>query len=141
MAGIYIESEGIIKIPLIQQGTKIKFNIRVPTKYELDTMPTTRHVHLTSNVLWNPEKVTLSSTNSKVSGDYSTLLNDMAPDSDNTLFNSIEPYVTDIKGSLQANIKVASISLKRKLNEVLQSNKVDDLPARNTFVSEEIKPN
>ena len=59
----------------------------------------------------------------------------MAPDSDNTLFNSIEPYVTDIKGSLQANIKVASISLKRKLNEVLQSNKVDDLPARNTFVS------
>ena len=52
----------MLKIPLETKGTKIRFNSRVPTMEELNSIPETCQVHLTSPHPWNPATVQLSGT-------------------------------------------------------------------------------
>ena len=50
-----------ITIPLEMKGTKIRFNSRVPTQSELENIPQSRWIHLTSTEPWNPATLQLSS--------------------------------------------------------------------------------
>ena len=50
-----------ITIPLHISGTNIYLDSHTPTQHELDTCP---HIHLTSDVEWDPQNVHLASTQS-----------------------------------------------------------------------------
>ena len=52
-------------IPLEAKGTKIGFKSRVPTMEELNSIPKTYRVHLSSAHPWNPSTVQLSNLESE----------------------------------------------------------------------------
>ena len=53
---VCIETEGVYKIDLIANGTKIEFNSISPTEPELKLLP---HVHIIQKFQWNPKTVQL----------------------------------------------------------------------------------
>ena len=102
-------------IPLALDGTKVSFQSRAPTQYELDTC---EYVEMTSGVLWDPHDVKL--------GEMSAMRrkHDDTADSDEFL-KSIDPSL---------------IMLKEMSTRHIQANNyidvtAEDIPARRSFIS------
>ena len=140
----------ILDIPLEQKGTKIRFNSRVPTDEELDEIPESRRVHLTSPHPWNPSTVELSEVLTGYDDDIlhestseinkinrTRKLAEMSHDGDQVLLGSISSQIYDIKDRLIGKIHVNS--KRRKIQEFSMTgdSNVVDVPARKTLVSTE----
>ncbi len=65
--GIYIQTTDDTKIKLQAKGTTLLFTSKTPTQYKLDTC---QHVELTSEVEWNPHKVTFPCSSCKEEEDH-----------------------------------------------------------------------
>ena len=141
---IGIECPEIVSIPLETKGTKIRFESRVPTLHELNNIPDSYRVQLTSVHPWNPSSIQLSSleTHQPVSinqaiedgegRERTELTYECADDSDNQLMASIQQSscIPNLKKSIISTVNIKPGALKRKICEV-------DVPARRTMVSTE----
>ena len=113
--GLCIDIDRGPAIPLALDGTKVSFQSRAPTQYELDTC---EYVEMTSSVPWDPHDVKL--------GEMSAMRQkqDDTTDSDEFL-NSIDPSL---------------IMLKEMSTRHIQANNyidvtAEDIPARHSFIS------
>ena len=132
-----------LEIPLENKGTKIRFNSRVPTDFELETIPETQRVHLTSPTPWNPSTVHLSmvisnqATPEKNITDRAQAIAEVAPDGDHILLSSVSSAIMDLKYDLASNVHVHTMPRKRKIEQLqpLGDKSKVDIPARRTMVS------
>ena len=104
-----------ITIPLSILGTNIFLNTHTPTQRELDSCP---HIHLTSDVYWNPHTVRLASTQSEEAEDLPL-----------HSFDELDPGLTQISSVYCFSEMAESL---RNLSAV-QSN----LPGHKTFISKQ----
>ena len=129
--------EDIVTIPLNTKGTKISFEFRVPTSEELNDIPDSQRVQLTSLHPWNPESVQLSETTSTMISpnddreSAEEFVENMG-DSDSVLMASIQESVClpTLRSNIVSTVKVSNRSLKRNIDQV-------DVPSRKTMVSTE----
>ena len=63
MRGLQIDVNKNLTIPLNSQGTKLVFETRVPTRYELENC---EHIDMCSKEVWNPWSVVLQSNSKKI---------------------------------------------------------------------------
>ena len=127
----------MISIPLFANGTKIGFESRVPTLEELNNIPDSQRIQLTSQHPWNPSTVQLSETNScelaQPDGrNTAEELLEYSEDSDSVLMASVQDSIClpTLKNKIISTVKVKSCGIKRKIDQV-------DVPARRTMVSTE----
>ena len=124
-------------MPLMSKGTKIYFNSRVPTRYELENCA---HIDMTSKTEWNPHSMTLGECRTEMrerleyqmqtietyDNPYSTIhkyhRSYMDPTSDEAILNNINPSLVQLKELMLSKINV-------------QDSELTDIPARRTFIS------
>ena len=138
--GIHCYDE--VTIPLEMKGTKIRFNTRVPTTSELETIPQSNWIYLTSSEPWNPSTVQLSSVLSTINEaqinndgtsvpDSALELAEYADDGDYNLLDSQEiKCVGKMKRLFISAVHATINCFKRKICENNQ-----DVPARRTLIS------
>jgi hypothetical protein len=115
-----------LTIPLHISGTNIFLNTRTPTQHELDTCP---HLHLTSEVEWNPQTMYLASSQS-VEAEVNT--------SNTGGFNEVEPGLSQISCvySFTAMVKtlheLCDVNSKQSISAAMTN-----VPGHRTFISKE----
>ena len=115
--GTLIDIDDELKVPLTTRGTKIFFNTRVPTRYELDNC---QHIDMTGSRPWEPSTVTLSEVKAHIRNEAYT-----DPYCDENLLSSINPCLVHLKELLS----------QRQIQTTQIDPRTDDIPARRTFVS------
>ena len=127
----------IVYIPLGTKGTKIMFESRVPTLDELNNLPDSQSLQLTSLHPWNPESVEFSemSTTNRSLLDNREIAEEMfesMEDSDNHLMVSMQESlcIPTLRNTMISTVKVHNCGIKRKIDQV-------DVPARCTLISTE----
>jgi hypothetical protein len=121
--GLCIETSDV-RVPLLSKGTKIYFETRVPTEWELNNCV---HIDMTSRREWNPTSVNMqasSTTSSHLQGTNSSAAAEFVLDDDAALLESIDPSL---------------YHLHDKLNQrrVIEQVEMQDIPVRRTYVSHE----
>lgn len=137
--GLSIQTNGGLEIPLNFEGTKLRFQTRVPTLLELDTC---EHIELTDAQPWEPHTVTLGKVMRKEAMStrvrcISTTYMSEHPMSynthnkyeyednkaDETILHSINPILTNLKERI-----IKSMDINNTVHD-------GDVPIRRTFVS------
>ena len=113
-----IELDEAVKVQMKNQGTKILFESRAPTKQELQECT---NIHLTRKKEWNPHKVRMSEV--MVSSVSATRPNDL----DEDLLESLEPSLSGLKEKLAALVP-------RYMEEVTRyDDSLEGIPTRQTY--------
>ena len=110
-----IHIPGILSIPMFQLGTKLQFQTRSPTAYELNNISSEFRIQLTSAKEWNPETVLLSSLNTNKNDTPFHRINENGdsiyadPTSDEALLHSISPHIVKLQVMCIINYTIVSL--------------------------------
>ena len=116
-------------IPLQSQGTKLAFETRVPTRYELDNC---EHVDMTSKEPWDPRSVVLQSLTQEIPDRIKLEDSSYAyvnPSDEESIIHSMDDTSAELKEKL-----IAKVTISSTMNEAKAGTDVAD---RRTLVSEE----
>ena len=106
--GLEIEIDTDMKIPLQSKGTKLMFESRVPTRYELDNC---QHIDMSSKDPWDPGSVVMQSVSQRVpdklkidDGCYAYL----DPTGENAILHSMDSTIGELKERLVSSVSMGS---------------------------------
>lgn len=125
--GLQIDVNDSLTIPLKSKGTKLSFETRVPTRYELDNC---EHIDMCSSLPWDPKSVVLQEINGEIP-ERLRLKDDsyayLDPSDDSSILHSMNSPTVGMKEMMISEVKVSSTTMQEK-NGV-------DKPDRQTLVS------